>query len=225
MRNTLGLFLLSLAGCSTAASQPPPPRSVTIEATATLHLPPDMAAISLTFGAVDDDLGAAHATVERNRGAFLSAIESWDARVERGWTQYSPYRPSHSEVERYQASDTIIVHTAHPEDIPRIIGLASAGLTAVTVRHYVSDLVQHRGRVRAMAIAAAQAKASDLATGFDAELGRVLTIHEGGASQYGGFGVGNNDNFVARVDTADEGSAPPGAIPLRLTLLVTYELD
>ena len=226
MRIALGPLLLALfsAACSATASAPPPPRSITIEATATLHLPPDMAAISLTFGALDDELAVAHATVERNRTAFLAAVADSDVRVERGLIQYSPYRPSHAAVERYQASDTVVIHTSRPADIPRIITLASEGLTAVSVRHYVSDLVQHRGQVRELAIAAARTKASELATGFDAELGRVLTVHEGGATQ-SAFGVGNVDNAFARVEADDEGVPPPGAIPLRLTLHVMYELE
>lgn len=223
MRTTLSLLALLLGACSGNGAEAPP-RSIAIEATATLHIPPDTAAVSLTFGAIDVDLAVAHEEVERNRNAFLAQIADWDARVERGLIQYSPYRPSTATVDRYRATDTVIVHTTRPADIPRIIRLASSGVTAIHVRHYVSDLAQHRARLREMAIAAAQTKASDLAEGFDVALGDVLTIHEGGATSHP-FGTGNVDNRFARIETDDDGIPPPGAIPLRLTLRVTFELE
>lgn len=212
-----------LAACSSSGA-PESPRTLAIDATATLHLPPDCAAITLTFTSEESDLGLAHDGVERNRAAFLDAVEDYDAEVQAGTIAYHPYRRDHGP-ERFRASQTVVVQTRRFEDIPGIIRRGQ-GLSGVNVRYFVEDLVQHRSRIRAMAIEAAHAKADELAEGFDADLGEVLNVSEGGATTHA-FGVGNFDNAYARVETSDDADAPPapGAIPLRVTLRVTYELE
>lgn len=222
------LYIATLAvvvlGCSSRGADEPP-RTLAIDATATLHLPPDCAAITLTFAAEDADLGAAHDRVETSRGAFVERAERFDARVETGTVDYRPYRPQGATVDRYRASQTVVVRTGELDEIPRIIREAGDGLSAVSVRYYVEDMTAHRSRLRQMAIEAAGAKADELADGFDVDLGDVLSVAEGGATTHA-FGVGNLDNAYARVETTeDHGAPPPGAIPLRVTLRVTYELE
>jgi len=222
MRPLCSALALLLAACG--ADEPAPPRSVAVDATATLHVPPDTAAITLTFGADHDDLRTAHATVEDARTGFLARVERFDARVESGAIRYAPHRPHVGAAERMRASQTVVVHTAELDDVPRIIAEGGPTLTGVHVRHYVADRVQHRSRLRQMAIDAAQSKAGDLASGFGGALGRVQTIAEGGATSHAA-GVGNLDNSVARVTVDDDGVPPPGAIPLRVTLRVTFALE
>lgn len=218
------VLALALAGCS-APAEPASPRTIAIDATATLHLPPDTTAITLTFAATSPDLAIAHERVEASRAAFLAAVASYDARVETGWTHYAPHRTyAGAEDGQFRAAQTLVVHTTEPADVPAIIRLAQPGVSEVSVHHYVADLVQHRARLRRMAVEAAAAKASDLATGFGVHLGDVLVIEERGADTHA-FGVGNFDNVVARVAADDEGAPPPGAVPLRTTLRVTYALD
>lgn len=224
MRTRLALAALTLLGCSEGTVVAPvPPRTLSIDATATLHLPPDTAAITLTFASTDADLAVAHERVESSRAAFLAAVASVDARVETGVVDYAPYRPYAGAPETYRAAQTVVVHTTELDEIPAIIRLAGPGLSQVGVRHYVADLVQHRSRLRRMAIEAARAKAGELADGFEASLGEVLSIEEGGATSYA-FGVGNMDNRVASVQAEEDGTPPPGAIPLRTTLRITYRL-
>ena len=223
MRLTLALLALPALACAAPAAQAPTPRSVSIEATATLHLPPDTAAVHLTFASLADELPTAHRHVERDRAAFLSRVEPFEARVETGLVQYSPYRVHRSAPEQHRATQSVIVHTRDFDSIPDLISLATEGLSGVTVRYYVADMVQHRERLREMAIEAANDKATDLARGFDSELGRIMSIQEGGASA-SAMGVGNFDNAVVRVGPSETESPPPGAIPLRVTLHLNFEL-
>lgn len=227
-RLVLLLVAAALVGCSSPglrAVPEAPARTVAIDATATLHLPPDCAAISLTFSAEEPDLGLAHEAVERDRAAFVAAVEAFDAEVQSGTIAYHPHRRGDAAVERFRASQGVVVLTRHFADIPDIIR-RGRGLSDVSVRYFVEDMVQHRSRLRQMATEAAHAKASELAEGFDAELGEVLHVAEGGASDfaYGGAGLGN---VYARVEAPMDDDAPPapGAIPLRVTLRVTYALD
>lgn len=221
-RSPLALCAL-LAACSSSGA-PETPRTLAIDATATLHVPPDCAAITLTFTSEDADLGLAHDAVEQHRAAFLEAIAPYDAEVQAGTIAYHPYRHDGGP-ERYRASQTVVVQTRHFDDIPGIIRRGT-GLSNVNVRYFVEDLVQHRSRIRLMAIEAAGAKAEELADGFDADVGPVLSVAEGGATTHAS-GVGNFDNAYARVQASDDAEAPPapGAIPLRVTLRVTYELE
>ena len=214
------------AGPTTLSATAPTPRMVTIAATATLHLPPDRAAITLVFGANNTDLAAAHSSVERARRAFVESASEISARLESGTVQYSQGRRNGAVIDEFHANQTIVVHTAEFDEIPNIIRLAASDLTSVSVRYYVDDMTQHRSRIREMATEAAKQKAEDLAEGFDASLGEVLTIGEGNATPYA-FGVGNavNDNRYARVEASESETPAPGAIPLRITLNVSYALD
>lgn len=226
MRKSLTLAALALLGCSGCSEGGPasdPPRTLAIDATATLHLPPDTAAITLGFSATDPDLATAHERVEESRAAFLAAVASMDLRLETGVVHYAPFRPHSDLPETFRANQTVVVHTTELDRIPAIIRLAGPGLTDVHVRHYVADMTQHRTRLRQMAIEAAGAKAGELARGFDVSLGDVLTIEERGAVPYA-FGVGNLDNSIGRVEVDGDETPPPGAIPLRTTLHITYGL-
>lgn len=218
----IALTALALLGCSEGVA-PDAPRTLAIDATATLHLPPDTAAVTLTFAAHDADLAIAHERVEQSRAAFLAAAASLEARVEQGVVHYAPHRPFAGAPETFRAAQTVVVHTTDFEAIPSIVRMSGPGLSEVSVRHYVADMVQHRGRLRRMAIDAAGAKAGELAHGFEVSLGEVLAIEERGADTHA-FGVGNFDNRVATVEAEEGGAPPPGAIPLRTTLRITYRL-
>ena len=230
MHRATVLFLVlssALAACSTPSASDAPPRTVAIAATATLHVPPDTAAVTLTFRAEDTDLAVAHELVDSSRRAFLSQVESFEARVESGNVDYQPYRTQWMSHEEFRASQAVVVHTHEFTDIPQIIRLGGAQLGGVRVRYYVEDMVQHRSRIRQMAIEAAGSKASELAEGFDVELGGLLSVEEGGATTGASGAVGNFDNVFVRVSVTDpqDGPPPPGAIPLRVTLHVTYAIE
>lgn len=218
------MLLLGACAGHTTHTTAEAPRSVTIAATATLHLPPDRAAVTLVFGSTGPDLLAAHETVDGARARFVESAGSFTARVEVGTTQYSTRRPRGTLRDEHTATQTVVVHTAEFDDIPAIMRLGADDLTSAQVRYYVEDMTQYRSRIREMATEAAQHKASELASGFGATLGEVRSIEEGGATSRA-FGIGNIDNRIARVEATDSETPAPGAIPLRTTLHVTYALD
>lgn len=223
----LSCLPLFLAGCMpppSVVNAVPAPPMLTIDATATLYLAPDTAAVSLTFSDIGDAMGPAHHRVEAARAAFLARVAPLDVRVETGAFAYAPIHERDAVRERYRASQTLVVHTTQLASIPEIIDASGERLSAVSVRHYVADMVQHRARIRAMAIEAAGTKAAALAEGFDVALGAPLLIEERGASA-SSWSVGNTSNVMASVSSESDQPAPPGAIPLEITLRISYALQ
>lgn len=224
MRTTVIVALFSLTACTAPGPLPSQPttRSVSVEATARIDVVPDTASVQLTFSALEHDLGIAHEAVEADRRRFLSAMDELDVEVETGATSYQPQHDREGEVTGYRASQTLHVATTNLDEIPTIIRRAGPRLHRVEVRHYSSDLVQYRTRLREMAIAAARTKAEELTEGFGAELGELITVHEGGATT-AAWGVGNMiDNDRASAGGDDFTVPPPGSLPLQVTLQVTF---
>lgn len=237
MRHHRPLFtalVLACAGCTTVRPGPvtePERRTITVSSTATLHVPPDRACVELTFSETAPRLVDAHEQVEAHRRRFLVELAALDPElsVETGETRHAPqYRHVDDErrLDGYRASITLTVRTADRAQIPEIVRRAGDGLHAVDVTHYHSDLTRFRARLREMAVAAAREKATQLAEGFGDRLGEVVTVAEGGA-QAGPRTYFTVDNAVAHAgggEEVSEGPPPPGAIPLRLALAVTFAI-
>lgn len=223
------LALAACTACSATRAQSSLPaaagerRTLSVAATATIHIPPDCASVQLTFQSENQSLSEAHRRVSAARSSFLRSVRGFDARIETGRVDYRPMRQDHARGRTFIASQSVVVTTERFGDIPAIVGGAGPGLAAVSVDYFVSDLSQHRSRLRTLAITAGRRKAAELAEGFDTELGAVVSLAEGNASNHS-FAVGNE--YVAAVHAPDPSGEhpPPGAIPLTVTLRISYEL-
>ena len=249
MRNklfTLPLLSLSLSvsllGCGSqgasgsrmaiGGSGEGPPRSLTILSTARLDVAPDSACVRLTFSEERARMVDAHTAVRAHRARFLAAVEDLGVEVEEGATLYAPAYdtgPGPRRLRGYTATISLNVHTREPDRVPEIIERAGDGLHGVEVEHYAQDIAQHRERVRQMAIEAAQRKARQLASGFEVELGEVLSLEEGHATTarpgaYLANFVANEAGSAGADGDRDRGPAPPGSIPLSMSLHVTFAL-
>jgi uncharacterized protein YggE len=225
---------LGCAACTTVLPRPndePERRTLTVASSATLHVPPDRACVALTFSETAPRLVDAHEQVEAHRRRYLERLAALDPEleVETGEMRHAPRYTRVGEERRldgYRASLTLTVRTGDRAQIPELVRRAGDGLHEVDVTHYHSDLTSFRARLREMAVDAAREKARQLAEGFGETLGEVVTVGEGGAraAPRTYFAV---DNAVAHAGGGreTEGPPPPGAIPLRLTIAVTFALS
>ncbi len=238
MRNLAALVLLlplpsSLAACASptylSAQTVPAEHTITVGGSASLDVVPDEACVELTLASRDPAMPAAHAALVANDAALLADLHQRPSLVvEQGATTYSPEYDNdasgRSHLARYVASMQINARTRDFTQIPDAIGrAASRGLDRVNVVYYSTLIVGKKAEVRTHALEAAHEKALAMARTLGVSLGEVVTIAEGDTRTNSSVGV---SNYVERgaVDKASDVPAPPGAIPLSVSVSVVYGL-
>lgn len=236
------LFAALLAGCQVApAAATPPlvtPGTMTVVGTARLEVVPDEACVEVTFASTKPRAETAHDALRAGLDQFLASVGELHAPrlvVEEGLVAYAPeFRVDELGNRRrsgYTARAEIHVRTKDFARVPDVIRLAVGDtLEEVRVRHYATTLPQLKTRIREMAIEAARSKARALVDGFDAELAGVQSIAEDAAdARHFGAGGETNvynvvQNFAQVPDGVSDAPARPGAVPLTMTITVTYRL-
>ena len=127
----------------------------------------------------------------------------------------------------YTSTTLLNVKTKDFDRVADIVDTAVAsGVTAVDVDYHSTTMPEHKVHARDLALAAAKAKAEQLATGSGAHLGSVLTLSEGTTSPIRGYQFANN---VAQTEVSEgveaEAAIAPGTTPLELTVVATYALE
>jgi uncharacterized protein YggE len=207
----------------------PAEHTITVGGAASLDVVPDEACVELTLAARDAAMPAAHAALVGNVDALLADLRLRRGLVvEQGATTYAPEYDSdasgRSHLARYVASIQINARTRDFTQIPDAIGRASArGLDRVNVVYYSTQIVGRKAEVRTHALEAAHDKAVAMTRTLGVSLGDVVTIVEGDTRTNASVGV---MNYVERgtVDKAPDVPAPPGAIPLSVSVTVVYGL-
>lgn len=239
MFRTLAALALtaSLAGCHEriiAVTVSPPaasPTGMTVTGSATLDVAPDCADIRMTLSV--DDARPAVAT----SGAQAKQQTLVDALARLGLTTRDlklstqvldpiyEYVGNRTVLKGYRAAITITATTRQFERIGAIVEAgANAGATALTTQFRRSDLSDRKQEVRAMALAAAKAKAEQTAQALGIELGHVISVGESA----GGV-MWTNEYFPsvanARASDGNAGTTLGGALqPLSLDVTVVYAL-
>jgi uncharacterized protein YggE len=226
----LSSVLAACAGPTYLSAQPlPAEHTITVGGSATLDVVPDEACVELTLAARDPAMPAAHAALVASTTALLADLHQRPALVvEQGATTYSPEYDNdgsgHSRLARYVASMQINTRTRDFTQIPDAIGRASArGLDRVNVVYYSTQIVGKKAEVRTHALEAAHEKAIAMTRTLGVALGDVVTIVEGDTRTNASVNV---SNYLERgtVDRASDVPAPPGSIPLSVTVSVVYGL-
>jgi uncharacterized protein YggE len=207
----------------------PAEHTITVGGSASVDVVPDEACVELTLAARDASMPAAHAALVAGNGALLAELRQRPGLViEQGAESYAPEYESdpagHSHLARHVASTQVNVRTRDFAQIPDVIGRASPrGLDRVSVVFYSTTIVARKAEVRAQALEAAHEKARAMTAALGVSLGDVVTILEGDSHTSGSVGVGA---YLERgaVDKASDKPAPPGAIPLSMSVTVVYRL-
>jgi len=226
----LPAFLL-LAACGPTYLSPqsiPAEHTITVGGSASLDIVPDEACIELTLAARDASMPAAHTALAAGSDALLAELRQRSALViEQGATTYAPeyeVDSGRSHLAHHLASVQVNVRTRDFAQIPDVIGRASTrGLDRVNVVYYSTKIVSKKAEVRAHALEAAHDKARAMTEALGVSLGDVVTVLEGDGRTNAFTGV---SSYLDRgtVDKTPDAPAPPGAIPLSMSVSVVYRL-
>ncbi|MFO0614892.1 MAG: SIMPL domain-containing protein [Polyangiaceae bacterium] len=203
--------------------------TITVEGTARIEVAPDEACVEITLAARDPAMGAAHRRVSASTEAVAAALgKRGDVIVERGATRYMPQYQTdlagRTTLTGHLATVQLNVRTKNFGAIPEIVGAASENdLDRVDVVFYSTDIASKKEAVRADALAAARTKAERMAESLHVSLGGVASIAEGGTAMNSSVSF-NNYLDRANADQAPDAPAPPGSIPLFMTVKVVYLL-
>jgi uncharacterized protein YggE len=225
--------LTLLAGCAgptyLSAQSTPAEHTITVGGSASLDIVPDEGCVELTLAARDAAMLTAHTALIANSDALLADLRQRPGLVvEQGavsyGTEYDNDSGGRSHLARYVASAQVNVRTRSFPQIPDVIGRASTrGLERVSVVYYSTQIVAKKTEVRTHALEAAHDKARAMTAALGVSLGDVVTIVEGDSHTNSSVGTGN---YLERgaVDRASDTPAPPGAIPLSVSVSVVYRL-
>jgi uncharacterized protein YggE len=205
------------------------PGTLTVTGTATLEISPDCVDLTMEVSAEAAAPGLAVRAVRTKEAAVLGAlakvgVAGTDVRLSH--VMLNPvYDQNTGAALHVRAYSAAIVVTATTSKLDKIGEMMDVGASAGVVRMWSSfrrtNLPELKTRVRDMAVAAARAKAKQLADDVGTKLGRVVSVAEapGGSGWYGSQ-VSNTvevrSNGTASVDGALQ--------PLTLEVTLGYEL-
>jgi len=224
-----------LEGCSSTrpivvgANDAAKDHTIAVGGSARVEIVPNEACIELTLAERDAAVPAAHARLVDDETALLSDLKRDTSLViEESATTYEPEyetdHDGHSHLAHHVASVRLNVRTRDFARIPDVIGHAAArGLDRVGVVYYSTDIVASRAAVRKRALEAARDKALDMAKTLDVELDGVVSIAEGETDAATSVSTATYLER-GRVDSAPDVPAPPGSIPLSMSVNVVYRL-
>ena len=206
----------------------PAEHTITVAGSASLDVVPDEACVELTLTTRDAAMPVAHATLAMATAELSKELEAQRGlAVERGAVTYTPEYDvdgGRSRLARYSASSQVNVRLRDFARIPDVIGRAAQhALDRVSVVYYSTSVASKKADVRAHALEAARDKARAMTSALGVNLGDVVTIVEGDAHANGSTG---SVSYLERasVDRASDVPAPPGAVPLSVSVSVVYRL-
>jgi len=223
-------FFVLVNACSTYVTAPtvPAEHTITVGGSASIDVVPDEACVELTLTTRDASMPAAHSSLAAASAELSKELQSQSGLVvERGTVSYSPeydVESGRSRLARYAASNQVNVRLRDFARIPEVIGRAAAhSLDRVSVVYYSTTIAAKKAEVRTHALEAANAKAKAMTSALGVGLGDVITVVEGDGRANGSTGAGS---YLERasVDRASDVPAPPGAVPLAVSVNVVYRL-
>ena len=239
------LFLAVTMMIAPAAGDMKTDRTVTVTGDAEVRVVPDTAQLWLAVETVDKSLTKAKAanddrvkkTLEtlRKLGLPDKDVATDYLTVEARYDNGSSWSATKTEPDAYAVKKSVVVTL---RDLHRFEELIQAVLGAGTNRiegqeFRTSELRKHRDAARAMALKAAQEKATAMAATLGAKAGKVRSINEyGGGYSYGWRGRnygGMAQNVSQNLGGGDEGNSDqgfaPGLISVRTQVQVVFDLE
>lgn len=240
----VSVLLLALAA-SAAAQQNAPQPTITVTGQAEIRVVPDEVVYVLEVERVDKDVAAAKNQTDetvrqvlalaRRHGIEPQNVQAGHISVGRRYEEVdhdnNDETPDRREFVGFEVSKTVVIRQ---RDLTRFEPLLSdilgAGVTAVRdVEFRTTQLRQHKDRARAMAIRAAQEKATALTREVGQTIGKAVSITEEDPD-----GSARSNNFAANASTTVSGgysaeeensSFSPGMITVRARVQVSFRLE
>jgi uncharacterized protein YggE len=223
------LLLTPACGATYVTAQSlPTEHTITVGGSASVDIVPDEACVELTLAARDASMPAAHGALVTQSGALLAELRQRpELVVEPSEITYTPEYDTdagHAHLARYVASEQVNVRVRDFTRIADVIGRAAThGLDRVGVVYYSTQVASRKAEVRTHALEAARDKARAMTGALGVSLGDVVTIVEGEGRANGQTGAMSYLDRAA-VDKMPDVPAPPGAIPLSMSVSVVYRL-
>jgi uncharacterized protein YggE len=241
MRELLFLLIMVLTISAPAIAQNPiPPALITVSGQAEVRVPPDEVVFTLGVESVDKDMLAAQQRTDDSVKQVLAIAKRNNVKPEDVQTSYISIQPKYNtddldyeqrrtvkrEFVGYQVSKTIAVIL---RDISRFDSLLSdvlkAGVTRLSnVEFRDSQIRQHKDQARAMAIKAAQEKASLFARQIGQSIGPAYSITESGVTPYANV-TQNVAGVAGTRSDVPESAIAPGSISVTAQVTVSFRLQ
>jgi uncharacterized protein len=226
------IAILSLAWALPVLAVDP---SITTSGTAAVYALPDRAVISVSISAVDPEVTKACAKNEENAGKLIKAIKA--AGIADGdiatdtlsiGVHYKEGTQGRSERDGFAAGRSYSVTLKDLKQIEKVFtAIAQAGVDATPyVSLQIYNARPYRDQARAMAIHAAQEKATALAKELNCTVGKAQTITEDvpGNSDYRGVPQSNAMAVDAQPTPDTPENTPIGRVQVQATVTVAFEL-
>jgi uncharacterized protein YggE len=244
-KNILLVFAIALSASSVLAQGGNDRALITVSGQAEMRVPPDEVLFTLAVESVDKDVLAAKKKTDESVKAVFAIAKDNKVNADDVQTSYISVEPKYNtddfgygETPRgmkrvlvgYAVSKTIAVRL---KDISRFDPLLSdvlkAGVTKVKdVEFRDSQIRKHRDQARAMAIKAAQEKASLLAREIGQTIGPAFSITEGTNGRYTASNMTQNATSVISGDLSaseSDSAIAPGLISVTAQVTVSFRLQ
>lgn len=237
---TATLVLLCLAAAPT--DKPATERSIAVSGEAEVRVPPNQVQLWLAVASVDKVITKAKADNDERVKKTLATlaklgVEQKDMQtdyvtIEPRWDNYQHARAP----DAYEVSKSIVVTLREVAKFEAVLqAVLEAGTNRVEGLEFrTTELRKHRDQARAMALKAAQEKATAMASELGLKVGKARSINEyGGWFGYGwgrglrGGGMAQNvsQNIGGGEGGSSEAGFAPGLISVRANVQVTFDME
>lgn len=211
-------------------------RSVSVTGEGVVRVAPDEATITLVFRQRHEALQSAHNAVQRDVQRFRDNVVAAGMPadlVRSSALRYAPeYIYEQGQLPRpvaFNAETTVTLRVKNLADVPRLLEIAiDAGAAEIPpVNYAVSNYAEAQREARKLAMEGANDRARELAEGFGASVGEVLTINE---MQMGPVHVVRYARQESMAMDSSVGSGAsfaevdPDAVEVRATVSVSFAL-
>jgi uncharacterized protein YggE len=229
-------FVPSAAQAQTVAEMTPAlPRTITVVGEGTVKIKPDIAQANIGVEVVEPTVREASKGARDTMEAVLKAlteqgVDEKDIQTSgfSVWTErpYGPEGPSEDEL-LYHVSNQVAVTIRDLETVETVLGATiEAGANNIYgVTFSLADPSQVESRARKEAVANAQAKAQELATLNDVEVGNVVSVSEVIGGRGGYYTSVVREAAVSAGMGGGGGPIAPGELEVTLQLEIVYTVQ
>jgi uncharacterized protein YggE len=201
-------------------------RHIKVDAQAQIDVAPNIAYLQMTIYARKATPKGAAAAVKGTKARLIAAFRKAGFPSKRLTMSFMRLHPRYKkynspEVKYYEASVTLVACIHKLTKLSDYFQLAvENGASRLSTRYVNDKFVQVRKKLRGMAIKAAIAKAKQMTKAAGVALGKVRTIEE----TRGGYWTARRFSNAYASASRSVSSVQPGAIPMTLTVRVTFYL-
>ena len=236
--------LLSLTAFAAPAEKPSAERSITVSGEAEVRVPPNQVQLWLAVESSDKLLAKAKADNDARVKKTLAALQKFGIEAKDMQTDFVTIEPHYEnysarmkDPDGYIVTKSVVVTL---RDVGRFEALMQAVLDSGVNRvdgleFRTTELRKHRDAARAMALKAAQEKASAMATELGLKTGKARNISEYGGWYGYGWGRGSRGGGMAQnvsqniggsgAEGSSEAGFAPGLISVRANVQVVFDME